>query len=187
VSGCIPKTLLNIILANDGLPGALKKQKNFECLYSNQAIEYLLRKYEKLALLLKQVLLILVSMDLNTVQQKFLMLVTMRYFYVFHFDRKLSSFELVVHAFNKLAEEVKKLLADEFTLFFKIILKLGKEKFTDFVAQNSAFARSIIEVVRKKPMVGYPQESANPLNTAGIAEVIDIDRGATATRTFEVL
>lgn len=113
--------------------------------------------------------MILITIELNAVQQKFLMLVTMRYFYVFHFDRKYATSELVVHAFNKLTDEVKKLLSDEFSLFFKVILKLGKQKFTDFVANNSTFARGIIELVMKKPMIGYPQESANPYNTAGVA------------------
>nr|BAK03181.1 predicted protein [Hordeum vulgare subsp. vulgare] len=51
-------------------------------------------------------------MELSAVQQKFLMLVTMRYFYVYHFDRQYAAPELVVHAFNKLSEEVKRQLGD---------------------------------------------------------------------------
>lgn len=38
ISGCIPKTLLNIIMANETLPNSLKKRKNFECLYVNNAV-----------------------------------------------------------------------------------------------------------------------------------------------------
>jgi hypothetical protein len=187
VSACIPKTLLNIILTPEGLPVQLKKTiKKYECLYSNQAVEYFLKTNVKLSLLIRQIMLILLTMELNSVQQKFLLLIAIRYFYVFHFDRKYSSSEIFIHSFNKLTDEVRKSLSDELSLFFKIIIKLGKNKFTNFIAENSVFGKSIVELVRKKPMIGYPQESANPYNTAGVSEVIDIDRGATAFRTFEV-
>lgn len=184
ISGCIPKTLLNVILSGDGLPSELRKRKNVECLFANQGVEYFLRRYSRLGLLVRQCLVVLVTMELSAVQQKFLMLVVMRYFYVYSFDRQYAAPEMVVHAFNKLGEEVRRQLADEFSLFFKIILKLGKNKFTNFVAQNSPFIRTIVDLVLKKPMIGYPQESANPYNTAGVAEAIDIERGATAARTF---
>ena len=52
---------------------------------------------------------------------------------------------------------MKKSLNDEFALFFKIILKLGKEKFTKFIEDNSAYGKNIIGMVRKKPIIGYPQ------------------------------
>jgi hypothetical protein len=39
-------------------------------------------------------------------------------------------------------------------------------------------------MVNKKPMIGYPQESANPYNTAGVSELINIERGATVVRAF---
>lgn len=184
VSGCIPKTLLNIIMADETLPAALRKRKNFECLFANHSTEFLLRRSAKLGLLLRQVLMVLLTMELVALQQKFLMLVVMRYFYVFHFDRRYSSAELLVHAFNRLSEETRKGLADEFALFFKVILKLGKHKFTTFIAQNSAFIRKIVEMVQRKPTIGYPQDSANPYSTAGVAEVIDIERGSSVSRTF---
>lgn len=39
VSGCIPKTLLNILLSNESLPVQVKKKvKQLECLYANQSV-----------------------------------------------------------------------------------------------------------------------------------------------------
>lgn len=35
VSGCIPKTLLNIIMTSETLPSSMKKMKSFECLFAN--------------------------------------------------------------------------------------------------------------------------------------------------------
>jgi hypothetical protein len=131
--------------------------------------------------------MVLLTMDLEAIQQRFLMLVTMRFYYVFHFDRKYSSTELVVHAFNKLTQETRKALSDEFALFFKIILKLGKENFIHFIGKNSAFASQIVDLVMRRPSIGYSQESASPHSTSGVAEVINIERGATIERTFEVL
>lgn len=92
VSACIPKILLNIILEGDGLPNQIKKTvKKLECLYSNQSTEYFLRTNLKLSLLLRQILLALLTMDLTGVEQKFLMLVVIRYFYTYSFDRKYSA------------------------------------------------------------------------------------------------
>ena len=125
-------------------------------------------------------------MDLESTQQRLLMLVTMRFYYLFHYARNYTSTELVVHAFNKLTQETRKALSDEFALFFKIILKLGKEKFVQFIGKNSPFANKIVEMVMRRPSIGYPQESASPHSTAGVPECIDIERGATISRTFEV-
>ena len=46
--------------------------------------------------------MVLLTMELDALQQKLLMLVTMRYYYIFHYDRNYSSTELIVHAYNKL-------------------------------------------------------------------------------------
>ncbi len=86
--------------------------------------------------------------------------------------------------FNKLSEEVKISLKDEFALFFKIILKLGKEKFTNFIANNSKFMKTFIDVAQRKPIIGYSQESVSPYNLLGASDEINIERGASATRYF---
>ena len=185
VSGCVPKTLLNILLSNESLPAQVKKKvKQLECLFANQAVEYFLKKHVKLSLLLKQILMILLTMEMPPLLLQRLMLLAMRYYCVYHFDKKYSAPEIVIHAYNRLTDELRRSLNDEFTLFFKIIQKLGKSKFIGFIADNSPFAKRIIDVVRKKPVIAYPQDGANPYNTFGVSEEISIERGATAFRYF---
>jgi len=46
-------------------------------------------------------------------------------------------------------------MADEFVLFFKIIAKVGKAKFVDFLVQKSAWLKEINAKVSDKNMVGY--------------------------------
>lgn len=78
-------------------------------------------------------------------------------------------------------------MKDEFALFFKIILKLGKEKFTNFIGSNSKFMKSFIDVAERKPLIGYSQESVSPYNLLGASDEINIERGAVSTRYFEIL
>lgn len=84
-------------------------------------------------------------------------MIAMRYFYVYHFDKKYFAPEIIIYTFNKLDESVKRSLNDQFTLFFKIIIKLGRDKFVDYISKNSVNLKNIIEIVRKKPMIGYSQ------------------------------
>jgi hypothetical protein len=35
----------------------------------------------------------------------------------------------------------------------------------DFVSKNSEFMKGIVEMIKKKPMVGYSQEGASPYNS----------------------
>ena len=188
ISSCIPKTLLNIVLDKASLPAEMRSRySRLECLYCNEAVESELRGSVRLSVLLKNILLVLLQMELSVAQSKFLMMVAMRYYYVYHHSRRFSAAEVIIYAFNKLTDEVRRTLTDEFSLFAKIILKLGKHKFTAFLAQNSPFMRAIIEAMRKKPVIGYPQEAASPYNTIGIGEPITIDRGSKVHRYFEVL
>lgn len=185
VSSCLPKSLLNIILEKGSLPAEMRDKFNkYECLYSNQSVEYYLRSSLKLSILLKNIFLILLQMNLNATQSKFLMLVAMRYYYTYHYQRRYSAAEIVIYAYNKLPDDLRKTLGDEFALFLKVVLKLGKEKFVNFLAQNSPFLRQITDAVRKRPIVGYSQESASPYNTIGIGEKIVLDRGASSSRYF---
>ena len=100
------------------------------------------------------------------------MLVTMRYYYVFHHDRKFTAAEIFIYVFNKLTDHVRRILADEFSLFIKILFKIKRLKFISFLSKNSSFLKVIIDSISSKPMIGYPQESASPYNTINIGEVI---------------
>ena len=135
VSSCIPKVLLNIILEKSVLPPEMReKYPRYECLFSNQGVEFQLRTSQRLPILLKNIFLVLLQMELNGPHAKFLMLVAMRYYYIFHFQRKFSAAEIVIYAYNKLTDDLRRSLSDEFALFLKVILKLGKEKFCTFLS-----------------------------------------------------
>jgi hypothetical protein len=110
-----------------------------------------------LSYLLKQIMIILLTMELDMEQQKILMLVAMRYYYVYHYDRKLCANELFIFTFNKVEESVRRVLFEEFVLFFTIIAKLGKHKFLDFMVKNSEYMKKIVGIVRSNAMVGCAQ------------------------------
>lgn len=132
-------------------------------------------------------MIILLTLELDMEQQKLLMLVSMRYYYAYHFDKKLCANELFIFTFNKIEESVRRVLFEEFVLFFTITSKLGKHKFLDFMAKNSEYMKKIITIVRNNSMVGCTQESASPYNTIGAGEIIPIGKGESVFRTFEVL
>ena len=67
------------------------EHKRFECLFVNESVEYYLRRLEKLGVLLKTVMLLVIQLDMGQSLLKMLMLVAMRYYYIFHFDRKFSA------------------------------------------------------------------------------------------------
>jgi len=71
-------------------------------------------------------MMMLLQMELSPSLAKLLMLLSMRYYYVFHFNRRYSAAELVVYAYNKLTDDLRRSLSDDLALFFKVILKLGK-------------------------------------------------------------
>ena len=69
VSSCIPKVLLNIILEKTSLPAEMRGHfAKFECLFSNQNVEYYLRNNTKLSLLLRSIFLALFALSLNAAQ-----------------------------------------------------------------------------------------------------------------------
>jgi protein tyrosine/serine phosphatase len=51
-------------------------------------------------------------MDLSQTQSKFLMLVAMRYYYTYHYQRRFSAAEIVIYAYNKLTDDLRKALVD---------------------------------------------------------------------------
>ena len=51
-------------------------------------------------------------MELNSSQMKFLILVSFRYYYTYHHQRRYSAAEIVIYAFNKLTDELRRSLID---------------------------------------------------------------------------
>ena len=46
-------------------------------------------------------------------------------------------------------------MADEFILFFRIIRKIGKGRFANFIADKSSWVREITGKINEKSQVGY--------------------------------
>jgi hypothetical protein len=114
------------------------------------------------------------------------MQLAMRYFFIYHSEKKYCATEIVIYSFNKISENVRVSLQGELSHFFKISLKLGKHKFINFVSNNSNFVKTLVEKTSKSA-IGYNQQSISPYNSAGIADTINIEQGSTATRYFEIL
>lgn len=53
-------------------------------------------------------------------------------------------------------------MADEFVLFCKVIRKVGKGKFVDFLLSKSAWLKDINARVADNNYVGYAKESLTP-------------------------
>lgn len=126
----------------------------------------------------------LIGMLLKPSQLRLLMEISFRYFYAFHHDKKQTAPELFVQAYNKLDESTRFSLADEFILFFRIIRKLGKNKFADFLADKSSWVRDITSKVNDKSLVGYQKETVKPFNPLEITDVFVVDSGCKARRCF---
>ena len=108
----------------------------------------------------------------------------MRYFYVYHHLPESFSPQIVIHTYNKLHETMRDELAEEFALFFRVVMKLGKNKFISFVGRNSENLRGILEVSKKESFIGYMQEAASPYSSRDLCETIQVPRGQSEVRYF---
>jgi hypothetical protein len=125
-----------------------------------------------------------IEMNLKSGHQRLLMEIAIRYFYAFHHDKKQAATDLFIQAYNKLDESTRFSLADEFILFFRIIRKLGKGKFVDFLTEKSQWVRDITSKVTEKSLIGYQKESVKPFNPLEIADTFVVDSGHKGLRTF---
>lgn len=112
----------------------------------------------------------LIAINLKSGQQRILMEVVFRYFYAYHHDKKQAATDLFVQAYNKLDESTRFSLADEFILFFRIIRKLGKSKFADFLAEKSPWVKEITSKITEKSLIGYQKETVKPFNPLEITD-----------------
>jgi hypothetical protein len=183
----LPKVIFNILLSNEMLPPELKKDhQTFECLYKNRSFEFFMRSKQGYGNLMRVLIRGAVAMPLKSGQQRVLMEIAFRYFYAYHHDKKQAATDIFVQAYNKLDESTRFSLADEFILFFRVIRKLGKGKFADFLAEKSPWVREITSKVTEKSLVGYQKESVKPFNPLEITDVFVVDSGKISRRCFEV-
>lgn len=167
------------------LPNELKKDhQTFECLYKNRALEYFVRSKPNYATLIRVLLKGAIDKNLKSAQQRTVMELAFRYFYAFHHDKKYAATDLFVQAYNKLDESTRFSLADEFILFFRIIRKLGKGRFADFLADKSEWVREITGKVNDKSLIGYQKESVKPFNPLDITDTFVVGSGRKAIRSF---
>ena len=170
------------------LPNEFRKEhQSFECLFSNRSQEFFLRSKKQFANLIRLLLRGVLEMDLKASQQKVLMDVVFRYFYAYHHDKKQMATELFIQTYNKLSESTRFALADEFILFFRVIRKLGKGRFADFLADKSPWIKEVTGKVSEKSLIGYQKENVKPFNALGIADTFTVDSGKKGLRVFEVL
>lgn len=112
--------------------------------------------------------------------------IVFRYFYAYHNDKKFGATDIFIEAYNILSETTRFSLADDFVLFLKVISKIGKQKFVDFLIQKSPWLKEVYEKVSDKNQVGYAKEQLIPFPQLRICDNISVPSGKTATRTFEV-
>jgi hypothetical protein len=73
-------------------------------------------------------------MKLKNSQMKEMMELAIRYFYLFHHEKKMSAANIFVETYHKLTDPVRFALSDEFILFFRIATKIGKSTFVSFLS-----------------------------------------------------
>jgi hypothetical protein len=112
-----------------------------ECLYKNASLEYFMRSRSHYGIVMKILLKAILTIELKPTQQKLLLDIVFRYFYAFHHDKKYNATDIFIQAYNKLSEPTRFALADEFMLFFRIIDKIGKGKFVDFLVNKSEWLK----------------------------------------------
>jgi hypothetical protein len=173
----IPKVLYNIILPKDVLPPQYRDNDSLEILYRASDLEYFAKYKPFYPTLIKMLVKMLVKLELKPAQQKSMMEVIFRYFYIYHHDKKFNCTDIFIEAYNALSDSVKFAMADEFVLFFRIIRKVGKGKFCDFLLQKSQWLRDIHVKVSEGNFIGYAKETLNPFPTLRISETIPVPHG----------
>lgn len=108
--------------------------------------------------------------------------IILRYFYVYHYDKKYQATDLFIQGFNQLSEASRASLSDEFILFFRITRKIGKAKFVDFLMNKSEWLRDTLGKVENTSLVGYPKDVLTPYNTAGLSELVQVGSGKIENR-----
>lgn len=161
----IPKILFNIILPKEVLPPQYKEFKSMEVLYRSTDLEFFVRSKPFYATLVKILIKMLIKLELKPGQQKSMMEIVFRYFYCFHHDKKYACTDIFIEAYNAIPEAVRFAMADEFVLFFRVIKKVGKGKFCDFLLGKSQWLKTIDVKVAEGNFVGYAKESLNPFPT----------------------
>ncbi len=68
-------------------------------------------------------------------------------------------------------------MTDEYILFFRVLRKIGRGKFVDFLISKSPWVAQITEKIKEKSVVGFNKSNVDPFNNLNIGEKIVIERG----------
>jgi len=82
------------------IPHEFRKVTTIECLYKNASFEYFLRQNQQYGLLMKTLIKILLSYQWGETQQRFLLDIVFRYFYIYHYDKKYNATDIFLEAYN---------------------------------------------------------------------------------------
>ena len=95
----LPKTISNIVVPRSFFPATLLKNSNedtIDILYSNQNLENVIQSRQYYIQMVKSVLKILMSMELEPNQIKDLILSCFKYYYLFHHDKNHGASQLII-------------------------------------------------------------------------------------------
>ena len=155
-----------------------------EILYRTTDLEFFVRSKPFYSTMVKILIKVLLRMELKPSEQRQMMEVVFRYFFAFHHDKKYTATDLFIEGFNALDESVRFAMADEFVLFFRIIRKIGKHKFCDFLLSKSDWLTDIYKRVAEGNYVGYTKDTLNPFPTLRVTDTFVIPNGKVEYRNF---
>lgn len=122
--------------------------------------------------------------EFDQAEQKTLMDIVFRYFYLHHAQRHHSAVEMFIICFNKISEAVRFAMTEEFILFMNVAKKIGREKLVEVLLQKSTWLKDIYEKTKTNKIIGYKLDGTAPFNRYNFGEEIKIERGKTASRYF---
>jgi len=174
LNNLIPKTLFNVVIPEPLIAGRPmtstnpmdEKQKDF--LYSFKSVEYFAKEKSHYQHLTKLLILTLLKFDLSQSQQKNLMLIGMKYFYLFNRNKLQEPFSIWTKIFEKITEAVRFALSDELILFFRVIKKLGHSKFIEFLKQKYEFIDELHKKTDSNGVIGYPKDALNVFHSLAV-------------------
>ena len=102
-------------------------------LYSNQILEHLTHTKPHFMVLAKNMMKSLLSMELEQSQIRELVLLSFKFYYLFHHDKNLGASQVVIESFKKMSSAVRFAINDEISLFLVHLKKIGRDLFVNYL------------------------------------------------------
>ncbi len=136
-------------------------EKQKDLLYSWKSVEYFAKEKTHYQHLAKLLIFTLLKFELSQSQQKNLMLVGIKYFYLFNRIKHQEPFSLWTKVFEKITDAVRFALSSDLILFFRVLKKLGHTKFIEFLREKYEFIDDLHKKMDSNGVIGYPKDSLN--------------------------